>query len=65
MRCACVARHEHVADGVVAGLRQRDAERRAHLLQEFMRDLHEDARAVAGKRVGADRAAMGQVFEDL
>ena len=54
-----------MADGVVAGLGQRDAQRRGHLAQEFMRDLHEDARAVAGERVGADGAAMGQIFEDL
>ena len=30
-----------------------------------MRHLHEHASPVAGKRVGADGAAMGQVFEDL
>ena len=54
-----------MADGVVAGLGQGDAERRAHHLQEFMRDLHEHASTVAGKRVGADRAAMGQIYEDL
>ena len=30
-----------------------------------MRNLHEDAGAVAGKRVGADGAAMGQILEDL
>ncbi len=60
-----IARHEHVADGVMAGLGQLDAERRADLFQKFMRDLHQHARAVAGQRVGADGAAMGQVLEDL
>jgi hypothetical protein len=30
-----------------------------------MRHLHEHACAVAGERVGADGAAMGQVFQDL
>jgi hypothetical protein len=30
-----------------------------------MRHLHEHARTVAGKWVGADSAAMGQIFEDL
>ena len=30
-----------------------------------MRNLHEDAGAVAGKRVGADGAAMGQILQDL
>ena len=28
-------------------------------------NLHEDAGTVAGKRVGADGAAMGQILEDL
>ncbi len=60
-----IARHEHMADAVVAGLGQRDAQRRAGLAQEFMRDLHEDTSAVAGERVGSGGAAMGQVFEDL
>ena len=30
-----------------------------------MGNLHQDARTVAGKRVGADRAAMDQILEDL
>ena len=30
-----------------------------------MRDLHQDAGAVAGERVGADRAAMLEVLENL
>ena len=59
MRCALVARHEHVADGVVAGLRQLDLERRADLLQEGVRNLHQDAGAVAGERVGARRRRDG------
>src|SRR3990170_5236813 len=49
----------------MAGLRQLDLERRANLLQKFMRDLHQDARAVAGQRVGPGRAAMGEVVQDL
>src|SRR5690606_25799898 len=32
---------------------------------ELVRDLHEDAGAVAGARVGADGAAMLEVFENL
>ena len=60
-----IARHEHVADGVMAGLGQLDLERRADLFEKFVRDLHQDARAVAGQRVGAGRAAMGEVLEDL
>ena len=60
-----IARHEHVADGVMAGLGQLDVERRGDLFEEFMRDLHQDAGAVAGQRVGAGRAAMGEVLQDL
>ena len=53
-----VPRHEQMADCVVTGLRQGDAQRCAHNLQKFMRHLHEHARTVSGERVGADRAAM-------
>ncbi len=60
-----VARHEQIADGVMAGLGQRDADGRAGDLEEVMRDLHQDAGAVAGERVGARGAAMGQIDEDL
>ena len=60
-----VPRHEHMADGVVAGLGKRDAERPGDHFEELMRNLHEDAGAVAGKRVGADGAAMGQILQDL
>ena len=36
-----------------------------HLLaEELVRDLDQDAGAVAGQRVGADRAAVGQVLQD-
>ena len=35
------------------------------LFEEVVRNLHQDAGAVAGKRVGADGAAMGQVLQDL
>jgi|GEM_PF-5611082 len=54
-----------MADGVVSRLRQLNAERRASLFQEGVRDLHQDAGAVAGERIRADRAAMGKVLEDL
>jgi hypothetical protein len=60
-----IARHEQMADAVMAGLGQGDAEARAGLAQEFMRDLHKNAGAVACERVGSRGAAMGQVFEDL
>ena len=54
-----------MAHGVAAGLRQGDAERRALLAKEAMRDLHEHAAAVAGLRVRADGAAMIEVEQDL
>ena len=60
-----IARHEHVADGVMAGLGQLDPERSRDLLQECVRDLHQDTGAVTGQRVGARRPAMGEVLQDL
>ncbi len=60
-----IARHEHVADGVMAGLRQLDLERRASLFQKGVGDLHQDAGAVAGQRIGPGRAAMGEVLQNL
>ena len=59
-----VARHEQRADGVFAGLRQREAELLRLAREERVRDLHEDARAVAGARIGADRAAMLEIAQD-
>ena len=37
---------------------------RAFLLEELVRDLDQDAGAVAGQRVGADGAAVLEVLED-
>ena len=54
-----------MADPVVAGRWQREPERAARVLEEAVRDLHEDARSVAGARVGAGGAAVQQVVEDL
>ncbi len=59
-----VARHEQVADSVFAGRRQREAELAGLLGEECVRHLHQDAGAVTGARVGADRAAMLQVAQD-
>ena len=56
-----VARHEQHADAVLAGLRQRDAELLRLAREELVRDLHQDAGAVAGARIGADRAAMLEI----
>ncbi len=61
---AFVLRQEDMADGIVTGRGQLDLQLFALGLQELVRDLHENAGAVAGKRVGADRAAMLEVFED-
>jgi hypothetical protein len=52
-----------VADRVVAGLRQVDALLRHLATEEAVRNLHQDAGAVAHQRVGADRTAMGEVFQ--
>ena len=37
----------------------------AFLGEELVRDLDEDAGAVAGDRIGADRAAMLEVLENV
>ena len=58
-------RHEHHGRPVAAGLRQREPERAARVLEEAVRDLHEDAGSVAGARVGAGGATMQQVVEHL
>ncbi len=56
---------EDHADAVLAGRRQHDA-LRGHLgAVELVRDLDQDAGAVAHQRVGADRAAVVEVLEDL
>src|SRR6202043_1874793 len=56
---------EHVADRVRAGLGQGDAQLVRLALEEPVRRLHQDAGAVAGARVGADRAAVLEVEQDL
>ena len=58
-------RQEDHADAVLAGWRQRDAERRHLGAVELVGDLDQDAGAVAHQRVGADRAAVVEVLEDL
>ena len=59
-----VARHEQLADGVVAGRGQGEADLGGLLGEKFVRDLHQDAGAVAHARIGADRAAMLEIAED-
>ncbi len=60
-RHALIARQEQEADGVLAGLRQLEAELFALRAKKRVRDLHQDAGAVAGARIGADRAAMLEI----
>jgi hypothetical protein len=60
-----IVRHEHEAGRVVAGLGQCDAELAGLAPEEGMRGLHQDAGAVAGARVGADRTAMLEIAQDV
>ena len=58
-------RHKHHADAVIARLRKIDPDVAANGAQMGVRHLNENARAVAGQRVGADRATMSEVFQNL
>ena len=51
-------------DAVFAQRRQLDALLAHFLAEEPVRNLDQDAGAVAGQRVGADGAAMGEVLQD-
>ena len=62
---ALVLGQEDVADGVVAGLRQGDLLLGHFLAQERVGDLNQNAGAIAHQRVGADGAAMLEIFQDL
>src|SRR5262249_20676494 len=59
-----IAWHEQRADRVLAGLGQRESKPRRLPGEELVRDLHQDAGAVARARIGADRAAMLEIAED-
>src|SRR6202000_1539481 len=52
------------ASGVAAGLRQPEADFCGLAREELVRDLHQNAGAVAGARIGADRAAVLEVDQD-
>ena len=65
MRDAGSLRQEHHADAVLAERRQREALPAAGAAQERVGELDQDAGAVALQRVGAGRAAVRQVLEDL
>src|SRR5690606_18278284 len=60
-----ITRHEQIADAIIAWLRQVDALARHFLAEEAVWNLHKNASAVAHQRIGADSAAMGQVFQHL
>ena len=56
---------EHHADAVAAGFGQGKSEFGAFARKEFVRDLDQDASAVAGLRIAAAGAAMSQIDEDF
>ena len=58
-----VARQEHHADGILAGRRQREAQPLAFGAEERVRQLDQNAGAVAGQRIGADRATVTQITQ--
>ena len=58
-------RQEDHADAVFAGRRQSETKLCAFAAEELVRDLNQNAGAVAGFRVASARAAMRQVDEDL
>ena len=60
-----VARQEQHADAVIARLGQIDADVGADRAQMGIRHLDQDSRPVARQRVRADRAAVGQVLQNL
>jgi hypothetical protein len=58
-----IRREEEHADRVAAGTRQLDAELLDLAAEELVRELDDDARAVAAARVAPDRAAVRQVVQ--
>ncbi len=60
-----VLRHENLANGVFAGRGQLESEALRFSGKKFMRDLNENARPVAGERIGADGASMLQMEQDF
>ena len=62
--CFSTGKKRH-ADGVLARLGQSEAQRRALAGKKFVRNLNQQAGAVAGLRIATAGAAMGQVDQDL
>ena len=60
-----VLRQEAHGHGVVAGRRQVDARLARPVAQQRVGDLDQAAGAVAHQRVGADRAAVVEIDQDL
>ena len=60
-----VSRHEELADRVMAGRGQGEAQLLAFRREEIVGDLGQHAAAVAEGRIGADRAAMVEIDQDL
>lgn len=60
-----VARHEQIANAVVARLRQVDALTRHFLAEKAIWNLYKNACTVAHQRISANGAAMGEVFQHL
>ncbi len=59
-----VGGQEGQPDGVATAVGEPDPRGRGRLRQEGVRDLHENARAVAGVHLRPRRAAVGQALED-
>ena len=62
-RVVPVGRQEDEADRIAAGLGQREPGRLGRGDEEAVRDLHQDAGAVAGVDLGARGAAVGQALQ--
>ena len=58
-------RQEYHADAVLARLRQREAQARAFAREKLVRNLDQDARAVAGLRIASASAAMREIDQNL
>ena len=63
-RVVGVAGQEDEADGVAPGVGQREAGRLGRAGEEAVRDLHQNAGAVAGVDLGPRGAAVGQALQN-
>ncbi len=60
-----IHRKKNHAHAVLAGRGQRETQARRFALKKSVRNLDQDARAVAGLRIAAAGAAMRQIDQDL